>query len=203
VTSCNSISKKEEVKNLDFMGKTNFFLCTLPFSPWAVLATWLHVGVPQKIQEKELYTPFEQNFTTCSYRVGIGRAWCSRKACEICSSLVQKKKMKKIYFSSHKLPKQQSTSLWSQGILGIKGLLRVNKYYFISQAMGPSWYSFILVVTVGCRRHFQCVWSKQYICRIWVESNLLTNGEPMEVAIVKALVDPLLQNQFLQQSKLH
>jgi hypothetical protein len=28
--------------------------------------------------------------------------------------------MKKIYFSSHKLPKQQSTSFWSQGILGIK-----------------------------------------------------------------------------------
>jgi hypothetical protein len=34
------------------MGKTNFFLSTLPFSPWAVLATWLHVGAPQKIQEK-------------------------------------------------------------------------------------------------------------------------------------------------------
>jgi hypothetical protein len=26
--------KKE--KNQDSMGKTNFFLCTLPFSPWAV-----------------------------------------------------------------------------------------------------------------------------------------------------------------------
>jgi hypothetical protein len=28
--------------------------------------------------------------------------------------------MKKNYFSSHKLPKQQSTSFWSQGILGVK-----------------------------------------------------------------------------------
>jgi hypothetical protein len=27
--------------------------------------------------------------------------------------------LKKIYFSSHKLPKQQSTSFWSQGILGV------------------------------------------------------------------------------------
>jgi hypothetical protein len=27
--------------------------------------------------------------------------------------------MKKNYFSSHKLPKQQSTSFWSQGILGV------------------------------------------------------------------------------------
>jgi hypothetical protein len=26
------------------MGKTNYFLRTLPFSPWAVSATWLHVG---------------------------------------------------------------------------------------------------------------------------------------------------------------
>jgi hypothetical protein len=34
------------------MGKTNFFLSTLSFSPWAVSATWLHVGTPQKIQEK-------------------------------------------------------------------------------------------------------------------------------------------------------
>jgi hypothetical protein len=34
------------------MGKTNFFLSTMPFSPWAILATWLHVGAPQKIQEK-------------------------------------------------------------------------------------------------------------------------------------------------------
>jgi hypothetical protein len=28
--------------------------------------------------------------------------------------------LKKNYFSSHKLPKQQSTSFWSQGILGLK-----------------------------------------------------------------------------------
>jgi hypothetical protein len=69
--------------------------------------------------KNELNTCFEQKFATGSYGVGIGRAWCSRKACEICSSLVQKKKLKKNYFSSHKLPKQQSTSFWSQGILGV------------------------------------------------------------------------------------
>jgi hypothetical protein len=70
--------------------------------------------------KNELNTCFQQKFATGSYGVGIGRAWCSRKACEICSSLMEKKKMKKIYFSSHKLPKQQSTSFWSQGILGVK-----------------------------------------------------------------------------------
>jgi hypothetical protein len=42
--------KKQKVKNQDFMGKKKFFFSTLPFSPWAVSATWLHVGVPQKIQ---------------------------------------------------------------------------------------------------------------------------------------------------------
>jgi hypothetical protein len=45
--------------------------------------------------KNERNTRFEQNFTTGSYRVGIGRAWYSRKACEICSLLVQKKKLKK------------------------------------------------------------------------------------------------------------
>jgi hypothetical protein len=28
--------------------------------------------------------------------------------------------LKKNYFSSHELPKQQSTNFWSQGILGVK-----------------------------------------------------------------------------------
>jgi hypothetical protein len=41
--------KKEKVKKSEkprFYGKTNFFLSTLPFSLWAILATWLHVGAP-------------------------------------------------------------------------------------------------------------------------------------------------------------
>jgi hypothetical protein len=46
------MSKKEEVKNQDSMGKTNNFLSTMPFGPWAVSATWLQVGALQKILEK-------------------------------------------------------------------------------------------------------------------------------------------------------
>jgi hypothetical protein len=53
------------------MGKTNFFLSTLPFNPWAVLATWLHVGAPHNILNNELKTHFKQNFTTSSYGVKI------------------------------------------------------------------------------------------------------------------------------------
>jgi hypothetical protein len=34
------------------MGKSNFFLCTLSLGFWAVLATWLHIGTPQKIHKQ-------------------------------------------------------------------------------------------------------------------------------------------------------
>jgi hypothetical protein len=44
--------KMKKIKNQDSMDKINFFLSTLPFSPWAVLATWLHVISPWKIHEK-------------------------------------------------------------------------------------------------------------------------------------------------------
>jgi hypothetical protein len=74
----------------------------------------------RKYKKNELNTRFQQNFTTGSYGVRIGCAWCSWKACEICSSLVQKKKLIFKNFSSHTLPKQQSTSFWSRGILGVK-----------------------------------------------------------------------------------
>jgi hypothetical protein len=55
VTSWRTMSKKineKKWKNQDFMDKTKYFLRTLPFSPWAVSATWLHVGAPLKIHEK-------------------------------------------------------------------------------------------------------------------------------------------------------
>jgi hypothetical protein len=61
---------------------------------------------------------FNKNLPRAHTESELGMLWCSRKACEICSSLVQKKKLIKKYFSSHKLPKQQSTK-WSQGILGV------------------------------------------------------------------------------------
>jgi hypothetical protein len=47
-----SKKKSEKSEKSRFSGQTNFFLSTLPFSPSAILATWLHVGAPQKIQVK-------------------------------------------------------------------------------------------------------------------------------------------------------
>ena len=98
----------KKVKNQDAMGKTIFFLSTLPFSRWAILATWLYVGLFRKYKKNELKIHFEQNFTTCSYGVGIGCAWYSRKAYEICSSLVQKKKLKRNYFLHTSCPNNNS-----------------------------------------------------------------------------------------------
>jgi hypothetical protein len=68
----------------------------------------------------ELTTHFEQKFTMGSYIVGICRVWHCQKSCEIYTSLVQKKKLKKECFSSHKLLKHQLINFWSQGILGVK-----------------------------------------------------------------------------------
>jgi hypothetical protein len=42
--------KKSEIPR--FYRQNKLFFSALPFNPFAVLATWLHVGAPQKIQEK-------------------------------------------------------------------------------------------------------------------------------------------------------
>jgi hypothetical protein len=46
----------------------------------------------QKLKKITFSGLFEQKFTTSSYRVGIERAWCSRKAWEKSGSLVPRKK---------------------------------------------------------------------------------------------------------------
>jgi hypothetical protein len=48
----------------------------------------------KKNRNNEFITHFEK-ITMGSYRVGIWSTWCFRKACEICNSLVLKKKLKR------------------------------------------------------------------------------------------------------------
>jgi hypothetical protein len=53
MTSCRILNKtktlrKEEVKIENSIGKTKFFLDTLPFKFWTVLAMWLQIGTPQE-----------------------------------------------------------------------------------------------------------------------------------------------------------
>jgi hypothetical protein len=47
-----SKKKSEKSEKPRFNGQNKLLFSTMPFNPWAVLATWLHVGAPQKIQEK-------------------------------------------------------------------------------------------------------------------------------------------------------
>jgi hypothetical protein len=82
----------------------------------------------RKYRKNELNTCFQQKFTMGSYGVLIGRAYCSQKARGICSLLVEKKRLKKKYFSSYKLPKEQSTSFWSQEILWVTTLPNPHVY---------------------------------------------------------------------------
>jgi hypothetical protein len=46
-------------KNLGFYSTRILFIETLPCSPWAMLATWLHLGAPQEAQEIDITTHFE------------------------------------------------------------------------------------------------------------------------------------------------
>jgi hypothetical protein len=48
----------EKVKIQGFMDKTNLFFGTLPSSPWAMLATSLHLRAPQKLLKNRTYNPF-------------------------------------------------------------------------------------------------------------------------------------------------
>jgi hypothetical protein len=45
------------VEKQDSMGKKNFFFSPLSFNLSAILATWLHVGAPQKIIGKKNLQP--------------------------------------------------------------------------------------------------------------------------------------------------
>jgi hypothetical protein len=80
------------------MGETNFFLSTLSFNPWAVSATWLCVGAPQKIRKNE-HAYFNKNSPQAHTELEFDVLGIHGKLVKyVCSSLVQKKKLKKIIF---------------------------------------------------------------------------------------------------------
>jgi hypothetical protein len=90
VTSCKTMSKKRSEKSEKprFYGQNKLFLENPAFQP---LGSFSHMAACRSSLEymkNELNTCFQQKFATGSYRVGTGSAWCSWKACEICSSLV-------------------------------------------------------------------------------------------------------------------
>jgi hypothetical protein len=63
---------------------------------------------------------FTKKFTTATYRIGIGRVRCLRKALVKFHSVSKIKKLKKINLTRYSLPRTPKTKIWFQGILGIK-----------------------------------------------------------------------------------
>jgi hypothetical protein len=111
VMSCRSISKKKiekKWKTKILWAKQTIFWEPCPlalgqFQPHGNMEELL-----RKYMKNELNTSFQQKFGTRSYGVRIGRAWCSRKACEVCSSrkacevctCLKEKIEKKLFFFS-------------------------------------------------------------------------------------------------------
>jgi hypothetical protein len=91
VTSCKTMSQKKSEKKWKtkiLWAKQTIFWepCPSPlgqFQPHGCMQELL-----RKYMKNELNTCFQQKFAMGSYGVGIGCAWCSRKTCEISSSLV-------------------------------------------------------------------------------------------------------------------
>jgi hypothetical protein len=51
VEPCEKKKKKKKKKKQDYKSKKKIFFGTMLFSPWTMLATWLQLRAPQKLQE--------------------------------------------------------------------------------------------------------------------------------------------------------
>jgi hypothetical protein len=84
----------------------------------------------------------------------LGMLGVHRKLVKYVVHSSKRKKLKKNYFSSHKLPKQQLTSFWSQGILGVnKAPYQLSQIHFcILSASAPSPRAWLKILQL--RRYF-------------------------------------------------
>jgi hypothetical protein len=71
---CGKRNTKKRVKIRNSMGITNLFFDILPYSPWAMLATWLHLVEYKKIR---FITHCKQTVTKDIYKIGIGYIFVS------------------------------------------------------------------------------------------------------------------------------
>jgi hypothetical protein len=71
--------------------------------------------------KNELNTCFQQKLAWAHTESELGVLGVHGKLVKYVVHSSKGKKLKKKKNSSHKLPKQQSTSFWSQGILGVNG----------------------------------------------------------------------------------
>jgi hypothetical protein len=100
----------KKVKIQDSMDKTNFFLSTLRLNMVACRSS------SKDTTKMNLIPVLNKTSPWAHMELELGVLGVHGK---LVKYVVQKKKLKKNYFSSHKLAKQQLTSFWSQGILGI------------------------------------------------------------------------------------
>jgi hypothetical protein len=70
--------------------------------------------------KNELNSCFQQKFAWAYTESELGVLGVHGKLVKYIDHSSKRKKLKKIYLSLHKLPKQQLTNFWSQGILGVK-----------------------------------------------------------------------------------
>jgi hypothetical protein len=88
VYSSFSSSGGDQVRVVRFYGQTKLFLLAPCPSTFQQLQPHGSMLEPlKKYRENELNTCFQQIIAMGSYTIGLRRAWCSRKASEICSSL--------------------------------------------------------------------------------------------------------------------
>jgi hypothetical protein len=77
------------------MGRTNFFLSTMPFSPWAASATWSS----EKYRKNELNTRFQQtNLPRAHVESELDVLGVHRKLVKYVVHSSKRKKIKKIFF---------------------------------------------------------------------------------------------------------
>ena len=107
-------------KTQDFMDKTNLFFWSLPISPWASFATWLHLDAPPKNTEKinkYQLSSFELVLTHTVLELGV--LGIAGKLLVPSVTLCKKFKFFKKLIAQE-LPKIQLTIIWLQGILRVK-----------------------------------------------------------------------------------
>jgi hypothetical protein len=114
----NHEQKKSE--NQDFMDKTNYFLRNPALQP---LGSFSHMAACRSSLENtwkmSLILVFNKNSPRAHTDSELGALGVHGKLLKYVVHLSKRKNWKN-YFSSQKLPKQQSTNFWSQGILGVK-----------------------------------------------------------------------------------
>jgi hypothetical protein len=116
------------------MGKIDFFFSTMPFNP---LGSFSHTTAcrssSKNIRKISLILIFNKNSPGAYTESELDVLGGHGKLMKYVVHSSKRKKNEKNEFSSHKLPKQKSTSFWSQGILGVK--LFITKHYFVRSTL--------------------------------------------------------------------